>query len=146
MVLIVRFAVAPRKQADDFGACVVDAPQGGDAGFDLGLHVLDRAEVAALEDGCAELVGFEEIPESFEESLRVGFGDTEKNIGCRIFELGVGMDGEVAFLERCEDDEMTALDYLRVDLQDMESCIIRQSAERSNGHLHVRQLVFFAVV
>ena len=72
MVLIVRFAVAPRKQADDFGACVVDAPQGGDAGFDLGLHVLDRAEVAALEDGCAELVGFEEIPESFEESLRVG--------------------------------------------------------------------------
>ena len=41
---------------------------------------------------------------------------------------------------------MTFLNHLCVDLQDVETRFFGKAPERGDGHLHVLQFVFFAVV
>ena len=142
----VLLAVAAREKSDDLGARVVDAPKRRDARLDLWLHVLGLAEVAALEEGRANLFRFEETPKPFEERFRLGIRVTEEDIARRVAEFRVGVQCEMSLLEGEEDEEMTFLDHLRVDLQDMEACFLREPPKGGNGHFHIEQLVFFAVV
>ena len=139
-------AVAAREKSDDLCARVVDAPKRRDARLDFWLHVLGLAEVAALEEGRANLLGFEETPKTLEERFRFGVRVTEEDVARRVAEFRVGVQGKMAFFEGEEDDEMTLLDHLRVDLQNVKAGFLGETPQGGDGHLHVEQLVFFAVV
>lgn len=140
------FAVAPREQPDDLRARIVDAPKRCDARFDLWLHVLGFAEVATLEESRANFFRLEEAPQTLEKRFRFGVCVAEEDVARRIAKFRIGVQGEMAFLEGEEDDEMTFLDHLRVNLQDVKAGFLGEASQGGDGHLHVEQLVFFAVV
>ena len=52
----------------------------------------------------------------------------------------------MTLLECEEDDEMTFFNHLRVDLQNVKAGFLGEPPQGGDGHLHVEQLVFFAVV
>ena len=142
----VLLAVATREKSDDLCACVVDAPKRRDARLDLWLHILGLAEVAAFEEGRANLFRFEETPKPFEERFRLGIRVTEEDIARRVAEFRVGVQCEMSLLEGEEDDEMTLFNHLRVDLQNVKARFLGETPQGGDGHLHVEQLVFFTVV
>ena len=91
--------IAMGQDTDDLGSGIVDPAQRCDLRLDFRLELFGGTEVAAFEYCGLDLIWLEEAAHALGKFVRISVFLTDEEIHGYIFELGIDMKGQMAFIE-----------------------------------------------